>query len=185
MSVSVLNGEILKMEAPACILTDDILERHVADHIPNGQAISDVHVDSPVLAMDYPCDSTNMLVRGLLASAAQMDRICSTLRHSTEHLRVGNESHFRPLFSSAIDELAMFLKFLAFGRSQVGDKGNVLDHFYAQIKEQVEQMFQAYQRRDLVLLADMIEFELTPLFEGWQGVRNALLKSLAPHACNA
>jgi hypothetical protein len=185
MSVLVLNGEIQKIELPAGILISDILERHVTDHIPDGHGISDVHVDGPVVTIDHPCDPANMVVHGLQASAAQMDRICSSLRHSTEHLRVGNESHFQPLFVSAIDELAMFLQFLAIGRSCLGDKGNALDHYHGQIKEQVEQMFQAYQRRDLVLLADMIEYELTPLLDGWQGVRNALLKSLSPKECDA
>ncbi len=185
MSVLGVNREISNMGLPAGFLGSDLVEGHSSDRFQDGHAMSDVPVDDPVVSIDYRCSHADMVFHGLLASAAQMDRICSSLRHSTEHLRVGNESHFRPLFSLAIDELAMFLKFLAFGRSHVGDKGNVLDHFYVQIKEQVEQMFQAYQRHDLVLLADMIEYELTPLFEGWQGVRNALLKSLAPHACNA
>ena len=185
MSVLALNNEIPKMELPAGILVSDTMERPMADHIPDGHGISDVHVDGPVVAIDQRFYPTDMVVHGLVASAAQMDRICASLRHSTEHLRVGNESHFRPLFVSAIDELATFLQFLALGRSYLGDKGNALDHFHVQITEQVEQMVQAYQRRDLVLLTDLIEYELTPLFEGWQGVRNALLKSLSPHTCNA
>jgi hypothetical protein len=138
-----------------------------------------------VLATNRACDPTAMLVRGLVASGAQMDRICSSLRHSTEHLQVGNESHFRPLFKAAIDELGMFLNFLTFGRSYAGEKAKVFDRFQTEITEEVEQMLQAYQRRDLLLLSDLIEYEVTPLFEGWEGVRNALLKSLSPEGCAA
>jgi hypothetical protein len=177
MSVFGQNGEIPTTELPVGILGSDTMERHVAEHLPDE--------DDPAVAFDHRCYSTDIVVHGLVASAAQMDRICASLRHSTEHLREGNESHFRPLFVSALDELAMFLQFLVIGRSYVGGKGNALNQFHAQIKEQVEQMIQAYQRRDFALLTDLIEYEVTPLFEGWQGVRNALLKSLSPHACNA
>jgi hypothetical protein len=197
MSVLELNGEIQRMELPTGILISDIVARHLAEHIPDGQVISEVHVDGRVVEIDRTCwgefeklsistcDPESMVVRGLQASGERMEKICSNLRHATEHLRLGNESHFRPLFVSAIDELLTFLQFLALSRSYLGDKGSALDQFQIQIKEQVEQMFQAQKRRDLVLLADLIEYELTPLFEGWQGVRNALLKSLSQKECNA
>jgi hypothetical protein len=138
-----------------------------------------------VVVLNGEIQSIPMVARGLTDSGTQMDRISSTLRHATEHLRLGNEPHFRPLFVAAINELVTFLQFLDLSRSYVGDTGSALGPFHQQIKEQIEQLFQAYQRRDLVLLTDMIEYELTPLFEGWQGMLNALLKSLSKKARRA
>lgn len=197
MSVLELNGEIQRLELPTGILVSDIMADHLAPRIPNGQVISEVQVDGRVVEIDRTswgefeklsiktADPTALVINGLQTSGAQMEKICSSLRHATEHLRLGNESHFRPLFIAAIDELLTFLQFLSLSRCCLGDKGSAIDQFQVQIKDQVEQMFQAQQRRDLVLLADLIEYELTPLFEGWQGVRNALLKSLSGENSNA
>ena len=190
MSVLVMNGEVQSVSVPEGIPVDQILNGYLEELIPKNQVICDVLVDyenadlttrrwGDFERLEIHTDHPLALVKkGLSESGILLTEISAHTLKLAEHLRMRQDAEFRTLFVATIDDLLSFLKFLGLVQTFLGRKKAVIEQFQQNLKEQVDHLFRAQQQKDTVLLADLLEYEMVPLFEGWQGVRSALLKHI-------
>ena len=128
-----------------------------------------------------PCE---LVRQGLMESGPAMQDISGRMAAAVEKLRGGDAGTFGQMFVAAIDDLLSFLRFLSLTHVYLGGKQTVMEQFQSNLKEQIEQICAAQQGKDPVLLADLIEYELVPIFAGWDGVKTALLKTVEGSVSN-
>ncbi len=119
-----------------------------------------------------------LVVEGLVESGEVMRGISSDMEQAVQALRLGQRASFGPLFVSAIDQLLSFLRFLGLAMAHLGERGAQLAAYQDGLNECIGQVFSAQKLGDAVLMADLIEFELLPLFEDWKSVRHDLISEL-------
>lgn len=190
MSEIVLNGAVQQLAIPEGLSADEILDRHLAEQIPDDQVVCEVKIDDGeadlprarwgqfermVVRTGPPGD---LVRKGMEESAAVIEGISDSFLRAAGCLREGDMESFRPVFVSAIDDLLSFLHFLSLSQVYLGSKEAVMNRFQRNLREQVEQLLQAQQHQDMVMLADLLEYEMVPLFQGWNGVRKELVRTL-------
>jgi hypothetical protein len=191
MSEVLLNGKVEALSIPKGIPVNEIIDNHLSDLIPQNQIVCDVQIDNRAMYSNSACwgefqrlevktaHPFYLVKEGLDESCSVMQEISDNMKECADLLREGNATFFRPKFTSSIDSLLEFLRFLGLTQSFIGIKESVMEQFQQNLKLQVEQLLLAQQKGDTVLLADLLEFEMIPLFEGWPGIRNILLDSLS------
>jgi hypothetical protein len=190
MSVLLLNGKVQSLSIPDGIPAIEVIERHLEGRIPSDQVVCDARVDDGEVELPHArwgqferlvvrTGPPGDLVRqGLLESTEVVGDIATRMVTAAGHLREGNLESFRPMFVTAIDDLLSFLRFLTLSQVYMGGKEAVMEQFQNHLKEQVDQLLKSQQQGDMVLLADLIEYEMVPVFEGWEGVQAALIKTI-------
>lgn len=197
MSILEFNGKEIPISLPVGTPVMEIIERHLDEHIPPDQVVSSVCIDGDnqgrpeatwgdieklSIVTAPPAD---LVLNGLESSKEVTRDIARRLRLAAEQLRRGEMENFRQLFVKTIDDLLSFLQFLSMSHIFLGNKKSAMEKFQDNLKEQVSRILDAQQRIDTVLLADLLEYELSPIFDGWESVRTSLIKTIQDEAANA
>jgi hypothetical protein len=187
MSVLTLNGTVRQVSLPEGTPVREIVERHLDAWIPTGEVVCEVAADGLLGDLEQirwgqmqelavrTSRPTDLVIQGLQASGDLVRSVSQRLQACATDLRTGQEAAFRTRFVAAIDDLLSFVRFLAMAQAFIGNKQAVVQQFQGHLQAQVDQLLKTQQAGDLVLLADLLEYELAPIFDGWDGVRTALL----------
>ncbi len=175
MSVAVRTREIPSFQ----VLRGTALDPTFSDPLEQAAAETEERRFGSPGRLELRTDHSLALVKQRLGeSGALLAEISEHTRKLAEHLRLGQSAEFSHLFVTTVDDLLSFLKLLEVVQAFLGHspKKSIVEQFQHNLKEQVNHLFRAQQQQDPTLLADLLEFEMAPLFEGWPGVRAVLLK---------
>jgi len=144
---------------------------------------------------------TNDCARHMTADdAAQVEMICDVLRDGCSYLddlgrflcaasaqfRMGNALEANGSLAELISGLELLVRTIDAVGSAMGaafdaslPENQSLDTFANSLNSVLREIVQAQERKDLVLLADLLEYELAPCLDGWKGVFAAILTDLS------
>jgi hypothetical protein len=133
-------------------------------------------------------------------NAAQAEMLCDVLRDGCSYLndlgrfliatsslfRVGKSMEANNSLAQLVSGLGLLVQTIdvvgaimgsKFGGSLPGNQS--LDTLARSFNAVLSEIVHAQERKDLVLLADLLEYELAPSLEGWKGIFAALLADLS------
>ncbi|RME29387.1 MAG: hypothetical protein D6806_01480 [Deltaproteobacteria bacterium] len=185
-----INGERVEIEVEPGTTLRSLVEERLDDLLDQGEIVCAVTVDGKECDMEKvrwgeferldlvtgrPVD---LVRRGLEQSQQVTDGIVGRLGECAALLRSGQQGSFAQQFVVAIDEILSFLRFLGLVQAYVGQRRPAMEQFANRLQERVDELLQVQRKGDTVLMADLLEYEMVPLFEGWAGVRKALYDAL-------
>jgi len=141
-------------------------------------------------ALEIRTGDTTLLARQLLDSVEDFaGRLVTELTRTAEALRVGDKDRAMPLYGRALDGIQLLNHTTGMIARNIGiDTASILfagkpsaDHFQ-RLQPVLDDLFAAQQKEDWVLLADLIEYELIPLFEDHQRVLKSWREALPERA---
>ena len=124
-----------------------------------------------------------LVARNIDNAGNYLDRLLPGFEKATQLFRMGNEQEANRYFLDIIDGIEWFSEVVNQSLAASGGDPTTMKLGDETLQDRNErllsyttQMVEANQNRDWVLLADLIEYELTPFYEEWQ----ALLPQLLP-----
>lgn len=145
-------------------------------------------------------DTTDSARQTAADDTAQLEMICDVLRNGCSYLddlgrflcsasaqfRMGNAMEANGSLAELISGLDLLVRTIDTVGSAMGAEfdaslpGNQsLDSLAAGLNAVLREILHAQERKDLVLLADLLEYELAPCLDGWKGVFAAILTDLS------
>jgi hypothetical protein len=198
MSELWVNGTSVPADWPRGTSVGEIVRQGLEGKLPRAEIVCQVLVDEDPTAdleerrwgeldrLELRTAPPEILVRrGLEASEQVLAELSDGLQGAVRELRAGDRVGFQTRFVPAVDALLSFISFLARATALSGEHQPVVERFQRQIQLLLEQMLTALERQDHVLMADLTEYELVPLFEGWSAVRAALQAARPPEVAHA
>ena len=128
--------------------------------------------------MENQTREVERIVQDLACSGSKLETLSARMEHAAEVLLNGSFDETAELFSDMEVDLKQFLALLGSASSYLGDKRLVVELFQQQIDQQLHQINQVRKERDLSTLAELLQFELIPLFAGWNGMCRILMKNV-------
>lgn len=145
-------------------------------------------------------ETTDCTRNAALDNAEQTGMMCDVLRDGCSYLddlgrflsavaglfRVGNGMEANRTLAELISGLGLLLQTIdtvgavmgpQFDASLPGNQS--LDSLVGNLNAVLTEIVHAQERKDQVLLADLLEYELAPCLEGWKGIFAALLADLS------
>jgi len=185
-----LNGEEVTLDVEPGTPVRQLVEQQVSELLPADEIVCEIKVDGrscdierarwgEFARLDLTTGAPRVLLRqGLEQSDELVAQICQRFHSCAGNLRQGRQDEFRRQFVTVIDELLDFLRFLALTQAFLGRRQEVMQQFEKRLQERVDELMQVQQSGDTVLMADLLEYEMVPLFSGWPGVSRVLLDGL-------
>jgi hypothetical protein len=182
MSILFVNGKQRPTSFDDGLLVSEIIEQHIEPKLPDGQVVYMVGVDDRVEEIDalqwgqfdrlevQIAHPYQLVIDGLESSIEVVRGMDEHVRQAVNCLRLGQVDAFGPLFVNVIDSLLSFLRFLHLAMAHLEQHGSGLAGFEGELKDAIDQIFAAQKDEDMVLVADLLEYELSPLFEQWESV---------------
>jgi|GEM_PF-2568139 len=126
------------------------------------------------LASDLASDSLDSIEEFLVALLAELTRAAVLFRSDT--FEKANE-----VFARCMDGMRILLNttisvagLLQVGAAEVGTGQGNLEENTKRVGRVLDEMIEAQTNRDSILIADLIEYELNPLLEDWNGAIESL-----------
>lgn len=123
-----------------------------------------------------------LIARNIDNAGNYLDRLLPGFEKATQLFRTGNEQEANRYFLDIIDGIEWFSEVVTQTLAATGGDPATLKLGTETLQDRNErllsyttQMVEANQNRDWVLLADLIEYELTPFYEEWQTLLPHLL----------
>ena len=123
-----------------------------------------------------------LIARNIDNAGNYLDRLLPGFEKATQLFRTGNEQEANRYFLDIIDGIEWFSEVVTQTLAATGGDPATLKLGPETLQDRNErllsyttQMVEANQNRDWVLLADLIEYELTPFYEEWQTLLPHLL----------
>ena len=123
-----------------------------------------------------------LIARNIDNAGNYLDRLLPGFEKATQLFRTGNEQEANRYFLDIIDGIEWFSEVVTQTLAATGVDPATLKLGTETLQDRNErllsyttQMVEANQNRDWVLLADLIEYELTPFYEEWQTLLPHLL----------
>jgi hypothetical protein len=190
MSVLLLNGESIAATFDPGLPVGEIVKRHLDVLLPEGEIVCQVEVDGADEQVDGLCwgefaelnvltsHPTTLVVEGLGSSGEVMASVRLNLARAAEHLRTGDKPGFANVFVQAIDDLLSVLRFIGLAVAHMGARAQLLVDYQVELEQLLGQLASAQQADDMVLMADLLVFELGPKLECWDEIRLELTSEL-------
>lgn len=185
-----LNGQQVAVAVEPGTPLKEFVEQQLDEMLPEDQVVCGVKIDGgegdleavrwgEFERLELTTGTTSDLARqGLEQSQLLVNGIIEQVGRCAAALRQGEKQRFQQMFVAVIDDLLAFLRFLALVQACVGKRQEVLERFGQRLQERVDELLKVQQQGDSVLMADMLEYEMVPLFAGWEGLRQVLAQAL-------
>ena len=172
------------------------------DYIDSGMAIYQILVDDDILNQEdeesvlssrtladtkslklYSAMPKELAISGLSNSLQSVPSFIKLIEEASESLRLGEESESMNKFQNVIGEFSAFTTFLSLAKphleiSEEVYKNAGLAEFETSLLEFINEILSAQENNDWILIADMLEYEITPLLETWEEIVAKLAENL-------
>lgn len=163
--------------------------------IPPGQQLFQVHVNGEFFSERYPRESRYLdigeisrlevktvsdeeLTRFILQDAVrQADILLQGLEKSASLFRLGTEEEANHLFAQVVEALRWLLQIgesagqvMRPGQEKIPSGKVSLSRYLSDLEDLLEEMLEISEDEDYVMLADLLEYELRPMVQEWQGI---------------
>ncbi|RJR35881.1 MAG: hypothetical protein C4567_14355 [Deltaproteobacteria bacterium] len=164
--------------------------------IPEGQQLFQVEVNGEFFTERYPRESRYVglgevarldlktvsdadLARSILVDASQqVETLLQALEKSASLFRLAAEDEANHYFAQVLEALRWMLQTgegacqvleMDLGRVSSPQDGDVTG-FLKRFQDLLEEMLQVFEEDDYILLADLMEYELSPMVKQWQNI---------------
>ena len=174
---------------------EDVLCTLSEQAVPDDHIIGDVTVDGTLFSERYPGESryiTAASIRRLeintvsveqLAMAALkdgsvfIDRIIDSINHAAELFRMHDEYEAQSYYCKLIDALRAFFNFIAATKKAIKWDFHAAHYNNAPVQKEwdslvtvIDQLQSVQEEGDLILIADILEYELLPAMKRWSEI---------------
>lgn len=143
-------------------------------------------IDSTRHAAPDSAEQTGMLGDVLRDGCSYLDDLGRFLSTVSGLFRVGNSVEANRTLAELISGLGLLLQTIDTVGAVMGPQFDAslpanqsLDSLASNLNGVLTEILHAQERKDQVLLADLLEYELAPCLEGWKGIFSALLADLS------
>ena len=190
MSVLLMNGEVQSTTFESGLPVNEIVQQYIEPLIPDGQIVCMVNVDDQIEDVEalrwgefdrleiQTAHPFALVLEGLESANELINSITESLEGAASQLRLGEQAAFSQLFINAVDNLLSVMRFFSLTRAHLQERAEPLGIYESKLKDQLDALFQAQQLEDSVLMADIMEYELIPIFKEWDEVRSVLVNDL-------
>ncbi len=175
---------------------EDVIAEISERFIPSGQQVFQVHVNGEFFSERYPRESRYMelgeisrlevktvsdadMARFILhESVRQAGTLLKAIEQSASLFRVGSDEEANHYFAQILEALRWLLQ-TGENASQVlkldlvkasPDQNVSMPRFLRDLQDLLEEMQEFAEDQDYVMLADLMEYELLPMVQGWQRI---------------
>lgn len=203
-----LDGQRLDADMGEAVLLQDLIERVRAEHCPrglivgvrmNGEALKDAELAdalarpvAPTAQVDLESGNPRTLASGALHEAAGALHECAgELVEIAEALQSGRAAEALRRLGSALRTWQLCQGVLSECRALLGEElvarvvnGQTIDGHLGELVTRLREVRDAFDAKDLVLLADLVRYEFPALCETWRDVLNELAAQIEDSAAS-
>jgi len=202
MCVVLLNGEGYNVDSLERITLSSFLEDVRSEQAKHGRFISDVCCDGVSLNIREEEDMGDLTLNNfdelkvtysspediIFESLQNNDEVSATLSEVmievSEKFRLGVVNEVVEDFIQSLEHIEAFLQIVNHIRNFMEDQEQSdtvaeMENFIKQFLEISNEMLEAQNEDDYVLLADLLEYEVVPLLQDWENISGQIRKLLA------
>ncbi len=129
-----------------------------------------------------------LIARNIENAGKYLERLLPGFEKAAQLFRMGNEQEANEFFLEIIDGIEWFSEVVDSIIEATGQEPSLLNLGKESLQDRKErlldfttQMVESNQNRDWVLLADLLEYEMTPFYKEWQSLLPKLLPPTQPN----
>lgn len=129
-----------------------------------------------------------LIARNIENAGEYLERLLPGFEKAAQLFRMGNEQEANEFFLEIIDGIEWFSEVIDSIMEATGQEPSLLNLGKESLQDRKErlldfttQMVEANQNRDWVLLADLLEYEMTPFYLEWQSLLPKLQPPIQPN----
>jgi hypothetical protein len=190
-----LNNEDVQWDAKGKTVLGDLLEDFVAARFFKDEFIATITVNGTrmsetdmLVAKDTPVSEVaslritsdtfrNVSVNALESIGEYLDGLSELIKSSAEHFRMAGEPEANAYFVKCLDGLQTFVGIIdkvkninSLDFQKINYKSTTISKKEASLLESLNSIYETQSKKDWVSMADMLEFELSPLIIEWKEI---------------
>lgn len=190
-----LDQQSIEMEQPDVSNLEQILLKIMSDYLKSGNIITRVRLNGMVYSEEKPHDAATIELSDIKTleidtmaadeiawqflenGGEQLDPIIESAQKVSELFRIADESEANDQYAELLETLRLFLRMVAEVKEVLDidlaaiqfQNGTVEDRIH-RLLEIMDQMLHVQEEDDWIMLADLLEYELSPLLEEWKSI---------------
>ena len=178
---------------------EEILLNAIAEHVKPGHEVTTIRLNGGLYTEESPRDAAGVQLSDIhtleIETAArehvarqfleygvgQLGVMMQAAERISELFRIGDEGEANKHLAEFLESLRLLMEMLVKGEeilqadlSAVPFRGGTLEAGLQQLSEMMDRMIRVQEGEDWMVLADLVEYELVPLLNGWKEVLPAL-----------
>jgi hypothetical protein len=180
---------------------EEILVKVMSEHVQPGKVITGVKLNGAGYSEKKPHDAATVSLKDIQTleidtmSAEEMARhffnngakylelLIKGAEKISELFRIADETEANEHYAEYLENLQLFLQMVAESKEALHLNLSAIPFQNATVEDEVQklsnvtdQMLKVQENEDWVMLADLLEYELTPLLRGWESITQILMK---------
>jgi len=174
---------------------EEMLVKIMSEHIHSGNVIASVKVNGIAYSEKNPHDAANVLLKEiqsleidtmtleeiawhfLIKGGEQLNLLIEHVKRVSELFRIADENEANEQYAHLLESLRLFMKMVSEVRgilniefSAISYQDEPIEIRIQRLSDLLGQMIQVQEGEDWVMLADLLEYELTPLLSEWKSI---------------